>query len=40
MKYQLITNETDPLTITLSAYRMTKFAPNWTNQFFYFDFTL
>jgi hypothetical protein len=29
MKYQLITNETDPLTITFSAYRMSIYTPYW-----------
>jgi hypothetical protein len=29
MKYQILTTETDPLTITFSAYRMSIYTPNW-----------
>jgi len=29
MTYQLLTTETDPLTITLSAYRMSVFVKGW-----------
>ena len=29
MTYQIITAETDPMTLTLSGYRMTRFVPGW-----------
>jgi len=29
MTYQLLTNETDPDTITLNGYRLSVFVPNW-----------
>jgi len=38
MTHQLITAETDPLTITLNGYRMSRFVTGWQTSLYYFDF--